>query len=64
MVGGLDLAVGALDLAVLTDEVRDAARCVGARVGRRAVGDADALVDVRQEREVELVLLGELLVCV
>ena len=62
MLGGFDLAVGALDLAVGADEIRHARRRRSARVIGGAVGDADLLVGVAQEREVEVVLLGELLV--
>ncbi|HEX8953987.1 MAG TPA: hypothetical protein VF945_19160 [Polyangia bacterium] len=60
VLGRLDLAVGALDLPVGADEVRDARRRLRAGVVRRAVGDADLLVGVAQERKVEAVLLREL----
>jgi hypothetical protein len=60
MLGRLDLAVCALDLAVGADEERQPRRRVGALVVGGAVGDADLLVAVAQKREVELVLLREL----
>jgi hypothetical protein len=59
MLGRLDLAVGALDVAVGADEKRQPGRCSGARVVRRAVGDTDLLVGVAEKREVEVVLLRE-----
>ena len=47
------------DFAVLGQECRDPARRLGARVGRRAVGDRDGQVCVAQQRETEAVLLRE-----
>src|SRR4030095_10689048 len=58
---GVDALVPLLDLAVLVDDDADALRAF-LGIGVRAVGSADRAVGVADQREVEVVLLGELLV--
>src|SRR5262245_3354940 len=60
---GVDALVPLLDLAVLVDHHADALRAL-LRIGVGAVGGADRPVGVTDQREVEVVLLGELLVVV
>jgi hypothetical protein len=59
MLARCHLGEGELDLSVGADEVADASRGWRVRVVGGAVGEPDVLVDVAQEREVELVLFGE-----
>jgi hypothetical protein len=51
--------VGLGDLALLVDDVRDPLGVLVFRRRRGAVGQADLAVGVAEQREVELVLLGE-----
>jgi hypothetical protein len=55
----VDFRVGLRDLAVLVDEVRDAARVFILRGLRRTVGDAEFALGIRDQRERELVFCGK-----